>query len=42
MWKYGTELLETLHPISFHRDLDTWCHAVGNQMVEITKPNINR
>ena len=30
-------------PISFHRGPDTWmCHSVGNQMVEVTKPNRNR
>jgi len=42
MRKYGTELLETNCPISFHRGPDTWmCHSVGNQMVEVTKPNKN-
>jgi len=41
--KYGTELLETNYPISFHRGPGThgWCHSVGNQMVEVTKPNKN-
>jgi len=41
MWqKYGTELLETNYHISFHRGrTHGWCHSVGNQMVEVTKPN---
>jgi len=37
---YGTELLETNYPISFHRVwTHGWCHSVANHMVEVTKPN---
>jgi len=40
MWKYVTELLKTNYPISFHRGPNIWmCHSVGNQVVEVTKPN---
>jgi len=45
MWRCGTELLETNYRISFLRGPDTWmigwCHSVGRQMVEVTKPNRN-
>jgi len=34
--------LKPTTPIWFHRDPDTWTHYVGNQMVEVTKPNRNR
>ena len=41
--KYGTELLETNYPISFHRIPDTrkvpFC---WKQTVDVTKPNRNR
>ena len=41
----GTELLETNYRISFLSGPDTWmigwCHSVGRQMVEVTKPNRN-
>ena len=45
MRKYGTELLETNYPISFHRGPDTWMvhsAAVGNQMVEVTNSDRSR
>ena len=41
--EYCTKLLETNYPISFHMDpAPGWCNSVGNQMVEVTKPNRNR
>jgi len=42
MQKYGTELLETNYP-SRSTGVRTyaWCHFVGNQMVEVKKPNRN-
>ena len=44
MRKYGTELLKTNYPMSFHSVFWThgWCRSVGNQMVEVTKPNRNK
>jgi len=42
MWrKYGTELLETTPSRSTGVRTHGWCHSVGNQMVEVTKPNRN-
>ena len=45
MWRCGTELLETNYRISFLSGPDTWmigwCHSVGRQMVEVTKPSRN-
>ena len=45
MWRCGTELLETNYRISFLSGPDTWmigwCHSVGRQIVEVTKPNRN-
>jgi len=42
MLKYGTELLETNYPIPFHRIRTHGCwHSVGNQTIEVTKPNRN-
>ena len=42
MRKYGTELLETNYPLhSSGVRTHGWRHSVGNQTVEVTKPDRN-